>query len=1280
MKALRAIILLFAMSVLPHLAAAQPSSPAATAATAEKDTATEPANATKSLPVRAEGFTQDDFARIIFRTGKAGKFQTNLKGDVLSVAFDVPVKVDYAGLLTTLKDHITGAKESADGKTVLLTLKNSDVKVRRFIGEDFVGVDLVNTGLAPAAKATAAADPKDPPVQTAKAAPVSIVPEAARPKKEQPAAKAKPFSILPEVSSPAKPQDQAAAINTKPNTLIPTFKPEATPAFPWLDPAQHKPKPRVVAQSSPKAADGSTDAGPTATGEATPGETAPKPEEVDRTVLLVNRQNVEKGITLNLPWKQETAAAVFARGQYIWAVFNAPIRLDLANIKGIKYIESINQIQNKQYAILKIKLPSAYRVDKEGAGETALTLSTDKQGYQWSISVQEDAALTGSAMSNPVIAESGVREGRTSVFLPVTQAAEPLTLTDEEVGDQLVIIPLPKAQNGIAPSYRYVDFSLPQTAQGIVIRKVSDTVSYRLLPNGVEISSADQLNISPDLFRAADNTQQQKQVSAVKKIVLPTQSVFPFKPFDKEAAVAKAAVAAAKKEAEEAAAAEAAKEDEGEHGKNKEHGEEEEQQEEAAETEAAPVAEVEEFTGPTFMEQRDKLYEELEDAADDKKSDKRLEIAKFFFQEGLYSESLGVLHEIKVLDPIYANMYDVDLTVAADNYLLDRYTEALEQFQKLAKDAQGLASHDELRLWEWASRYKLTKGEHQENTEDMPVDYIASYDKFMQQYPEELRYAFGLLAIEAKLERKEVENADLILQVISGAIPPKFANSTKFMQGMIASLKGNVEDAEGIWEGLSGEVDDRFNRARATFELTKLRLIHGQITVDQAVEVFSQLAVVWRGDNFELDLLKLVGQLYIREKNYLEGLRAWNVLVLNFPSTKEAIYIAGKMKKIFVELFDEGEAYHLPPKDALALYFEFRDLTPVGERGDRIIQQLADHFIKADLLDNAAALLQHQIEYRARGKQKNELVLKLGELQLSNKKPAKTLDALQFMDQSAADDTVQRTAKYLKARAQLVMGQYAEVLDTLQDDFSDAAQNIRLEVFWHDANWFGIINTIEKRLDAMRDTGPFPLKGQEIEDIVKLSVAYGMQEEREKLRMLKRDFAERIDSEKLQNIFGFVTNDIPSVDYHRFDETVQLKEIENFMNDYAFWPGKDWQNVANVLNSQVEGMKRDAPPLSREEEQAVVRLALAYAMLTRSADPAQAKEAEKELSRLSRDFRNVTVNRNTLNVFGVLDDKFIKKTDDAVFEGTVSLKDIPNFAEQYQAARSISELNVVVKQ
>ncbi len=972
-------------------------------------------------------------------------------------------------------------------------------------------------------------------------------------------------------------------------------------------------------------------------------------QAADKSTMGVERERVKNGIRLIFPWEEKAAAAVFTRNNYIWMFFDRPTELKLDAVTGIKYISDIRQVNHFNHTILRITVDPAFHTGQLETMANLLNVKAYKDGVEWLLEIRESApdAVEAVSVTKPLRVATRLLNDRPIAFISAVDPLSAIEFTDPEIGDTLYIIPLDDSEAGIHPQREYVDFTLFPTRQGIVIRRKSDIIKVSTTVAGILITSDNddaQLSLSPELFTAIDTAGADALGSTAiptQRSEIPSDTIFPFdfsQQFGRNT------------------------EEEKDESEGDESEEEEDEQKKQKPKKVVDISRV-----------KQELFHQLNNAPEEEKAARRFDIAKFYFSEALYSEALGTLGEIKNLNPLFEDMLEVDLMIAASNYLLDRYWEAETQFSQLLPEMQDHESFEEARLWLWSARFQRNRGDRKKNAETIPLDYIASYDKFMQHYPNHLRYHFGLLVVEELLDNEKVGNANTILEIISYSdIPEEYVNHTKFTRARIAEMNGDNKTAVELWEELAADSEDRYNRARATFALTQHKLVYGQIDVDEAVETFHRLGIVWRGDSFELDLLKLIGQLYVVKGEYRKGLQAWKTLVDNFPSTKESLFIAGRMKKVFIELFDEGEAYNLSPLEALTLYFEFRDLTPVGERGDRIIQQLAQHFINADLLDNASSLLTHQVRFRTNGDRRNQLVLKLADLHISNNRPEKAIEALGFFDKTAVSEEVIAAAKYLEVRALIDMQRYDEAFARLRDDFSKPAQDARLDIFWQQKNWFAIIGIIESRLPSMRGGEESKLTEEQTNDILRLAVAYAAQEYREQLRQLRANFLRRIADEKSHNIFDFVTHDIASIDHARFAETIQLDEIEHFMNEYAFWPGKDWPNAVSVLAPKIAVLV-DKETLTEQERNNVIRLAIAYAMQPDDSD------SKRALGQLARDFREVIIDRDTLPIFGVLDGKVINKKDDAVFEGKIPLNEISSFIEKYRSAYSISELNAAIQ-
>ena len=97
---------------------------------------------------------------------------------------------------------------------------------------------------------------------------------------------------------------------------------------------------------------------------------------------------------------------------------------------------------------------------------------------------------------------------------------------------------------------------------------------------------------------------------------------------------------------------------------------------------------------------------------------------------------------------------------------------------------------------------------------------------------------------------------------------------------------------------------------------------------------------------------------------------------------------------LFAQIFLGSKGDDLPPVDALAMFYEFREFTPIGRRGDEMIRRLADRLVAVDLLDQASELLQYQVDHRLEGAARAQVAARLAMVYLTNRKPDRAIAAL----------------------------------------------------------------------------------------------------------------------------------------------------------------------------------------------------------------------------------------------------------------------------------------------
>ncbi len=990
-------------------------------------------------PMTVKGSVRGGMVRLFFYYDQPVQFTPVLAGNKLTVAFNRGFTIDYTNLAMTMREHITSASETGDGKKVILTLAKTNYRIRQFVSDGFVGVDLI---------------PTDKP-EAAKQAPVTPTPpQALTPKLDVPIASIPSFqpsmpTIVPEKPPvvPAKPEVKPIIkpkVETKPKPTVVKPVPEApkvqVPEAPKVQ-AQEKPKPAPVQQ-----------------------EKAPAP-----VVTTVLPRKPDNAYSLRFVWQQAVNAAIFERANTLWVIFDNPdyAERDTIGLSHPHLVGKPEHIDNRQFTILRFPL-----VQHEFA--------VVKDGMDWVVDFTKKPAVLAKPVG--VTVDLKIPPGP-RVMLAIPPESKALRVTDPDIGDELVVYPLHDAGQGVAKERGFTDFKLLKTLQGAVVQVIGEGLRFQPLVKGIEVTSP-----ALKLFRA---TAKPEEVPAVEGGEHPPALVV------------------------------------------------------APIPEAAPEPEPE--PAPVFNETNSFLYKRrmLERAIitvpPAEQSDARLALAKFLLSHNNTGEAIGVLDELQRHDPIYSERYNVKLMRVAAWFAHHRYRRANEELFPLEKEVpqdykQAVA------LLRAAIDSKI-------NQASTPVPYPITKEHFRPYYPLAMKQDMILTLANRTLYSAERDRMDPFLAMLDtldtdGAI----TNDIKYLRALKLIEEGDINKAKELLEALSKDVGDRYNRARSDFVLTQLMLDESEITRAQAIERLNKLRMVWRGDAFELELLKRLGQLNIDEKNYLEGLRIWREIVTYFPNSQDALLTAKNMGRTFVYLFDQGGADTMSPLAALGLYYEFRELTPIGKLGDRMIQELANRLFEVDLLNRAAALLTHQVRYRLTGEDKIRVGTRLALIHLLNKDPARALEVLDGTETTPMPEVLAERRTHLRAQAYADSGNTQEALRLLAGDVSDDSVAIKLDIYWAKQQWDNVVELLTPRFD-WRVNDKDMLNDYQSEQLVRLVIAHSFLNHRDDLSTLYDGFKGRV-TDKYKDMFEFLASGLENIDPRRLSETVSVGKFETFLDRY----------------------------------------------------------------------------------------------------------------------------------
>jgi hypothetical protein len=435
----------------------------------------------------------------------------------------------------------------------------------------------------------------------------------------------------------------------------------------------------------------------------------------------------------------------------------------------------------------------------------------------------------------------------------------------------------------------------------------------------------------------------------------------------------------------------------------------------------------------------------------------RLELARFLLQQELAPEALGALRiaainqgELVELDPEFRLMR------GAANVMMGRVKAAEADL-----NASALAEDPSAALWrgyaaaqvqDWAeARRQLERG-------------VGA----LEQHPPGWRARFQLALAEAAFESNDYAAAEAAARAAMGQAPDQALRlHARFIEARLVAARGDHARALVMLDELSGARDEEI-AVRATLEAVKLRRADGVMGAADSVEILEPLRYRWRGDATELSIIGALGEAYAEQGRWREAMTAMRGAADRFARQPAARRLREDLATLFERLFLDGEADKLEPIQALGLFYEFSELTPVGPNGDRIVRLLAGRLVHVDLLEQAAQLLQHQVDERLDGIGKAQVAADLAAVYLMDNKPERALIAINSSRQPNLPTTLLAERRILEARALLGLGRLDHAAELVERDQSEDAQRVRADAAWRARDWERAAAELH-RLTAARD-------------------------------------------------------------------------------------------------------------------------------------------------------------------------------------------------------------------
>jgi len=510
-----------------------------------------------------------------------------------------------------------------------------------------------------------------------------------------------------------------------------------------------------------------------------------------------------------------------------------------------------------------------------------------------------------------------------------------------------------------------------------------------------------------------------------------------------------------------------------------------------------------------FRERQGQLIAAAASAEEAHRVTARLDLARFYMARELAAEAKGVLDAI-ALDENASADGSALLLRAISNIMLGRGADAMKDLSHAS-----LGNRSDAALWHALALAQQGKWpEAREGfrslgtaTATLPVEFQ--------------RHAFQE-ALRAAVEVRDFGAAQSLLNEFEtlGQAPTRDADLS-VLKGRIMEGLGRLAEALTYYRA-AAESADRPAAARGRLREIALRHSIGEMKRETAIPELESLTTSWRGNETEAEALQLLGHLYGEDGRHRDAFQVMRTALIAYPNSEMTRRIQDEAAVAFERLFLGGKGEAMPPIDALSLFYDFRDLTPVGRRGDEMIRKLADRLVSVDLLDQAAELLQHQVDNRLQGAARAQVSVRLAVIYLMARKPDRAIQVLRASRSGDLPNELRSQRLLIEARAQSDVGRPELALEVIANLQSIEAERLRADILWTARRWRDAAEQIEKT-HGERWARFAPLTAAERADVLRAAVGYALAEDALGLDRLRTKYAPKMAEGPDRRAFEVVT-------------------------------------------------------------------------------------------------------------------------------------------------------------
>ncbi|PLX37233.1 MAG: hypothetical protein C0606_12120 [Hyphomicrobiales bacterium] len=543
-----------------------------------------------------------------------------------------------------------------------------------------------------------------------------------------------------------------------------------------------------------------------------------------------------------------------------------------------------------------------------------------------------------------------------------------------------------------------------------------------------------------------------------------------------------------------------------------------------------------------YRHRLNQLQEAIVDASEKERNQRRLDLARFFLAERMPYESLAVLKAVLNADPKRELDPSFSVLLGAAETLVDRPKDAHAHLFKQALDKNPDAAF-------WRTIAAVKSGDWKTARETAPLS-----QSVFGGYPIDLQNEFTLAATKSAIELNDFGAADEYLaELLPEHLDPTHLGRYDVLRGRVADASGRVDEALALYDRV-GKGTFNADAAEAQYRALRIRHREGKLDAKEASDALEKLAIRWRGDEVELQVLRFLAQASAENGNYRRAFEAMKTAIIAAPDAETSRLVQDEMSAVFASLFLDHKADDMSPINALTLYYDFRELTPIGRRGDEMVRDLAERLIDVDLLDQAAELLQHQVDNRLKGVARAQIAADLGLVYLLDRKPERALGVLSRTRQARLPGPLDRQRRVVEARALAATKRVNRALDLIASLQGPDIERLRADIMWDAGHWREAGEQLEA-MQGQRWADPAPFSEQERIDVLRAAIAYSQADDQLSLDRLRSKFSTKLADSEHAHAFDVVTRPIEdggsTVEFAEIASKIaSIDTLEGFLEEY----------------------------------------------------------------------------------------------------------------------------------